>query len=195
MIESGKGFVVAIICIAGLIYVSYSNALKNDFVFDDHLAIVNNRDTTSDSQWSDLFFHDIWGKNLTAIDSHRSYRPLLIILFKILRSSFGLNPQVFRVVSFSSHFIVSLLVYQLGITISESYFVGFASSMFFASHPIHIEAVTAVVNIAESLAALPCLIAYLIFFRQLSISSSCLKSTNLSILLYLTCFLLIIVAM
>ena len=54
-------------------------------MFDDNLAIVNNSDTSSSASFMALWSHDIWGKSMLAEDSHHSYRPLLILTFKVLR--------------------------------------------------------------------------------------------------------------
>ena len=67
---------------------AFYNGIENGFTFDDHLAIEGNADTfpvhVVSEQGSDLpmrpvsagiWGNDIWGKNLLAEDSHRSYRP------------------------------------------------------------------------------------------------------------------------
>jgi hypothetical protein len=117
----------------------YHNSLDNEFVFDDHLAIVNNADTDPSTSYLDLWKHDIWGKDLTAHDSHRSYRPLLIVAFKILRHYFGLNPRPIRIASVICHAISSILVYFLGLKVLSNWHVSFASAILFSLHPVHVE--------------------------------------------------------
>lgn len=117
----------------------FQNSLDNEFVFDDHLAIVNNADTDPSTPFVDLWRHDIWGKDLMAHDSHRSYRPFLIIIFKLLRQQFGLDARSIRIASVLSHAVSSVLVYFLGIQVLCSWHVSFASALLFALHPVHVE--------------------------------------------------------
>jgi hypothetical protein len=152
--------IVVIVC-----YVSYENALSNDFVFDDHLAIVNNKDTSPAEPFSQILQDDIWGKDMRAIDSHRSYRPLLIMIFRLLRSTAdgGLDPYSFRLVSILAHMLVSCQSYSLTLNITKSKAVAFAASLLFASHPVHVESVSAVVNMAEALSCICYMTAYSVF--------------------------------
>ena len=117
----------------------FFNSLDNEFVFDDHLAIVNNVDTDPSTPFSDLWKHDIWGKDLMAHDSHRSYRPLLIITFRIIRYFYGLDARYIRIASILSHSISSILVYILGLQILGNWHVSFGSAILFALHPVHVE--------------------------------------------------------
>jgi hypothetical protein len=127
-------FILFVVCFG-----VYYNSLDNEFVFDDHLAIVNNADTDPSTPFHDLWKHDIWGKDLMAHDSHRSYRPLLIITFKLLRFYFGLDARSIRIASILSHAMSSILVYFLGLQVLSNWHVSFASSLLFALHPVHVE--------------------------------------------------------
>ena len=152
--------------IAIIIVLSYYNSIENSFAFDDHLAIVNNNDVKSTTSWIDLWSHDIWGKGLQSIDSHRSYRPLLICVFKLIVHTCGFQAQIFRMVSVALHFVVSVLVYQVSLKLFKNDIIAFGCSLLFSSHPIHVESVSAVVNMAEALSAIFYLIAYDIFLSS-----------------------------
>ena len=155
---------------------SYYNGLSCDFTFDDHLAIVNNVDTAPTksvtlSSVGSLWFNDIWGKDLQAIDSHRSYRPLLILLFRVLRTIHD-SPQCLRIVSIEIHTIVSILVYLLGISIGAvNDEVALGSAMLFAVHPVHVEAVTAIVNTSEPAHAVFFVLIYHIYCSSISVTT------------------------
>lgn len=148
--------------------ISYYNSLSNSFAFDDHLAIVNNGDIKDSTAWNSIWYHDIWGKDLAAVDSHRSYRPLLILMFKLLSLTLGLDAWKFRVTSIFFHFITTTLMYQNVLLISSNDIIAFASSLLFASHPIHVESVSAVVNMAEALSAIFYLLAFIQIMRHRS---------------------------
>ena len=157
--------VVHMLGILLLCYALFLNSLLNDFSFDDHLAIVNNRDVDAGStRVLDLWRHDCWGKELDRIDSHRSYRPLLILLFRLIRSHYGLEPRIFRIVSISCHAITSLLVYILAALLMEDVAMAFFSALLFVAHPVHVEAVVSVVNLAEPLSCALLTSAFILYW-------------------------------
>jgi hypothetical protein len=151
--------------IGGCIYYSFENGLENGFTFDDHLAIDGNHDVTFDKYDPFLWFHDIWGKDLLEDDSHKSYRPLLILIFHYIWN-YSNNPFIFRVISVGLHFIATCSVYFLGCSIFSQYgakeYLAFTAALLFATHPIHVESVTAVVNLAEPASAIFIIWSYLI---------------------------------
>ena len=61
---------IILLCISS--FVVYYNSLDNWFCFDDHLAIVNNKDSNPENDFKDLWRHDIWGKvSSRYLDFHR----------------------------------------------------------------------------------------------------------------------------
>ena len=159
--------ILIIVCIG-----IYYNSLTNEFAFDDYLAIVNNKDvqygsTGPDhfSNYSVLWRDDIWGKDLQAIDSHRSYRPLLTTIFKFIVQLYGLNATIFRIVSISFHCCATISVYYLSRLTFRNDALAFGASLLFASHPVHIESVAAVVNMAEAASLTLSILAYLLYYN------------------------------
>lgn len=67
----------------------YFNGLFSEFVFDDIFAIVDNADVVEGSQLlltSDAFLkHDFWGQDIKSTTSHKSYRPLTTLSFRLMR--------------------------------------------------------------------------------------------------------------
>jgi hypothetical protein len=154
---------------------NYYNALENEFAFDDYLAIVNNKDVMYTSNNSDqsvdytmLWKHDIWGKNIEALDSHRSYRPLLTSVFKLLVQVYGLNTKTFHITSIICHCLATLCVFKLSSIIfgRRNGVLSFGSALLFACHPVHVEAVTAVVNMAEAISLIFYITAYSIYIKS-----------------------------
>merc|ERR1719273_1303390 len=70
-------------------FVLYSNTLMADFVYDDVRTIKLNMDTTGDSSLLSVFVHDFWGNDIAAEASHKSWRPLTIIGFRMDYYLFG----------------------------------------------------------------------------------------------------------
>lgn len=85
------------------------NSLENDFVFDDHLAIRNNNDVSSDDWWS-LWQNDFWGRNLKQSNSHKSYRPITILTFKLNYLYAEYNAREYHLTNIVFHAAVSVLV-------------------------------------------------------------------------------------
>eukprot|EP00981_Chlorochromonas_danica_P015886 scaffold14720_cov172-Ochromonas_danica.AAC.11 len=163
----------ALIFLAVIVYISYENALPNQFTFDDHLAIENNGDVTQEfTNMTHIWSNDIWGKDLHAHDSHKSYRPLLIELFRFLWH-LSSSASLFRYVSLASHIFASFWVYTLSCSLTgNKKRLSLAAAAFFAAHPVHVEAVTAVVNLAESLYTSCLLLAFLSFLASYQTSST-----------------------
>jgi tetratricopeptide (TPR) repeat protein len=166
---------------------AFWTSLQNGFAFDDHLAIVENKDTLPSSPFSQIWSNDIWGKDLRAIDSHRSYRPLLITLFKCIRMVSD-SATSFRLVSIALHVAASFLVYVVGLdTLLLPIPVAWGAAVMFAAHPVHVEAVAAVVNMAESLHSIFYMLMFLIY--QSSVNRAPERRTALSLVAESLCWL------
>ncbi|KAM6448587.1 protein O-mannosyl-transferase TMTC4 isoform 2-T2 [Liasis olivaceus] len=68
--------------------ICFVNSYDGDFVFDDSEAIINNKDLRADTPLGDLWHHDFWGSKLSSNTSHKSYRPLTVLTFR-LQGSLG----------------------------------------------------------------------------------------------------------
>lgn len=125
----------------GVLCVLFSNTLHNEFAFDDHLSIVRNPDANGDRQWSEMWRHDFWGQPIADEGSHKSYRPITVLTFRLntlfhqfFRDSSWytdfcvypefdhgsaapplpeLRPEFFHVINILLHGVVTLLVGQL----------------------------------------------------------------------------------
>ncbi|POM78680.1 Hypothetical protein PHPALM_3768, partial [Phytophthora palmivora] len=58
------------------------NANANGFVWDDRSAVLTNADVQS-SSLGDVFTHDFWGTHIRSVHSHKSYRPLTVLTFRL----------------------------------------------------------------------------------------------------------------
>ena len=74
----------------------YFNSLSNDFAFDDFLGIVHNADVNSQKiPFQDIFRHDLWGKSLLNVDSHRWQMCILPFdTLPIQRKALSLSPYL-----------------------------------------------------------------------------------------------------
>ncbi|KAJ8031751.1 Transmembrane and TPR repeat-containing protein 1 [Holothuria leucospilota] len=170
----------------------YMNSLFGNLVHDDLYAIVRNDDVVSlQTTVPSLFFNDFWGRPLTDERSHKSYRPLTVLTFRMNCLCHGLNPLGFHIVNVALHATVCLLFMHFSrLFLFSDEDLSFRAALLFAVHPVHTEAVAGVVGRADILACIFFLLSLLIYKRcipdnakQKSNSSWCYSSVAGSIIL------------
>mmetsp|Transcript_22567 Transcript_22567/g.52590 ORF Transcript_22567/g.52590 Transcript_22567/m.52590 type:complete len:851 (-) Transcript_22567:99-2651(-) len=168
--------VVLLVCVA-----CYWNSLNGDFVFDDFVAVVENKDVLPATSLEKVFTSDFWGCLIADWQSHKSYRPLTILSFRLsyimAGEQFARIP--FHAVNLVGHSLVSVLVYyvsraSLGFgppkdSLSRppkcSPAVAATTALLYASHPIHTDAVSSIVSRSEVLSGLFYMLSYLVYVR------------------------------
>ncbi|XP_054137896.1 protein O-mannosyl-transferase TMTC1 [Melozone crissalis] len=162
-----RGGAAAAAVLAGLCALCYGNSLRGEFVHDDVWAIVNNPDVRAAAPVSAAFANDFWGKRMAENTSHKSYRPLCVLTFKLNILLAGMNPLYFHAVNVILHCLVTLvLMYTCDKAVFKDCRLAFVTALFFAVHPIHTEAVTGIVGRADVLACLLFLLAFLSYNRS-----------------------------
>ncbi|KAK7077502.1 Transmembrane, partial [Halocaridina rubra] len=90
---------------------------------------------------SHVFLNDYWGKPMTDPLSHKSYRPLTILTFRLCHQLIGLRPFGYHLVNVILHSCVCLLLTKLLFRVVHlSQVTALSASLIFATHPIHTEA-------------------------------------------------------
>ena len=156
--------------IAVVATLQYLNAATCGFVFDDHFAVENNRDADARRSGAGLLYHDFWGKDLRKSDSHKSWRPLTVMSFRVVHRFFaadggGHSPFVAHICNIMLHALISVLVFYMvrahlarsdvGVGARRSNrCLALSAALLFAVHPVHVEAVTGVVGRADLLCAI-----------------------------------------
>ena len=135
------GLVCALVGIA-----AYLNSLDCGFCFDDISAIKENKDLRPESPWSNLIWNDFWGTPMHVEGSHKSYRPLCVLTFRINYLIHGLQPFGYHAGNVLLHGLVCyvfVLVCALGVfNRYSSGTLTLLAGLSFAVHPIHTEAVS-----------------------------------------------------
>ncbi|XP_065841636.1 protein O-mannosyl-transferase TMTC2-like isoform X2 [Oscarella lobularis] len=145
--------------------ISYHNALWAGFAYDDSRAIQSNADLKNDRPWTNLFFNDFWGTPLQHSGSHKSYRPLCVLTFRLNHALHDLDPMGYHLANIIVHTLASLLYYALIRRLALSRLAALYAALLFATHPVHVEAVTGVVGRADLLACVFFLLALLAYER------------------------------
>merc|ERR1712037_828662 len=98
-----------------------SPTLQNDFVHDDIPAIVRNPDVQGRTGFISLFKNDFWGKAMSEKTSHKSYRPLTVLTYRINRILTGSQAFFFHLTNIlHSGFVYRLHSTLLGFGYSQS---------------------------------------------------------------------------
>ncbi|XP_040498226.1 protein O-mannosyl-transferase TMTC1 isoform X3 [Ursus maritimus] len=179
--------------LAGASCLCYSRSLQGEFVHDDVWAIVNNPDVRPGAplRWG-IFTNDFWGKGMAENTSHKSYRPLCVLTFKLNIFLTGMNPFYFHAVNVILHCLVTLvLMYTCDKAVFRNRGLAFATALLFAVHPIHTEAVAGIVGRADVLACLLFLLAFLSYNRSVDQHhvGECFPPTTSPFFLLLSLFL------
>ncbi|KAG8177684.1 hypothetical protein JTE90_021982 [Oedothorax gibbosus] len=146
-------FVVGAACLC------YKNALNCDFVFDDMSAIRDNQDLRPTTPIFNLLRNDFWGTPIQKEQSHKSYRPLCVLTYRLNYYFHKLRPFGYHLTNILMHGIVSALYMRVCFMFVPRN-TAFVAALMFATHPIHSEAVTGVVGRAEILSSLFFLLAF-----------------------------------
>ncbi|XP_023605535.1 transmembrane and TPR repeat-containing protein 2 isoform X4 [Myotis lucifugus] len=146
----------------------YLNTLSADFCYDDSRAIKTNQDLLPETPWTHIFYNDFWGTLLTHSGSHKSYRPLCTLSFRLNHAIGGLNPWSYHLVNILLHAAVTGLFTSFSkILLGDGYWT-FMAGLMFASHPIHTEAVAGIVGRADVGASLFFLLSLLCYIKHCS---------------------------
>ncbi|KPI93370.1 Transmembrane and TPR repeat-containing protein 4 [Papilio xuthus] len=159
-------------------FTPFYKSLPGDFVFDDSEAIINNKDVTS-NVWSNTFYNDFWGTNIKSNFSHKSYRPLTTLSFRLnfIVNGEKLDAHLFKGINLICHslcsvvliFVYEVIVKRVQKCNSRMYLdLSFVAAALFAVHPIHAEAVAGVVGRADILATMTFLISFLLYDQSMN---------------------------
>ena len=145
----------------------YLPTLRNGVVWDDRAALLNNPDALGIRPVFAAFRHDFWGQEIGRDDSHKSYRPISVLTYRINHYFHGVQPMGYHFVNVLLHCCAQLLFSCLARGIFEGEKAGgmktVVSSWLFAVHPIHTEPVCCIVGRSDLLCTVFYLLA-LIFY-------------------------------
>lgn len=131
-------------------------------------AIKTNQDLLPETPWTHIFYNDFWGTLLTHSGSHKSYRPLCTLSFRINHAIGGMDPWGYHLVNILLHAAVTGLFTNFSrILFGDGYWTLIAG-LLFASHPIHTEAVAGIVGRADIGACLFFLLSLMCYVKHCS---------------------------
>ncbi len=139
--------------IAGAAFFIFAGTFSNPFLHDDIAIIGENPLVRESGRLLEAFQRDYWAVIETNERRDRLYRPLTIASFALNHAVGGLDPLGYRIINALLHALASLALFWLCIRFGLSRGAAGAVSLLFALHPVHTEAVNAVVARADLMAA------------------------------------------
>jgi protein O-mannosyl-transferase len=146
---------LAVSILFAVVLLSYANIFFNDFVWDDHVYILDNPDVRSISNIK-LFFTQ---------DTDGLYRPIRSIYYTLIYPISGKNEFLYHVSSLFLHAIITILVFLIVSNLVNQKNIAFLSALIFAVHPIHTERVTNITASFDMLGILFMLLSFYLFIR------------------------------
>jgi protein O-mannosyl-transferase len=149
----------------------YAPTLRNDFVTDDHLQILQNPLVVEGKNLSRAFTGEVWDFARNANKNNRVgsnyYRPLQLIGYAAEYRIFGDYPLGWHLVNVLLNAVVVWLVYVL-ISSLGTPTLAFWAAFWFALHPMHSEPVAWIAALPELQCAIFLLLAMLFYHRARS---------------------------
>jgi len=161
-----------------LVLVSYINVFRNEFVWDDHIFIVENNKITSFSYIPYYFTHE---------SMNSLWRPIRETLYIVTYKIWGLNAFGYHLNSLILHSLISLLVFLIISNIARNKEIALFSAILFAVHPIHTERVTNMTGAFDMLGLMFFLLGVYLFIKYREFGQK--KHLYYSILFYVMALL------
>jgi len=139
--------------VAGTAFLIFAGTFTNPFLHDDIAIIGENPLVRESGRLLEAFQRDYWAVIETNERRDRLYRPFTIASLALNHTVGGLNPLGYRIVNALLHALASLALFWLCMRFGLSRGAAGAVSLLFALHPVHTEAVNAVVARADLMAA------------------------------------------
>jgi protein O-mannosyl-transferase len=146
----------------GMAFLTYANALRDGFVADDNLQILRNPFVTDYHYISSLFGTDVWG--FAAAGSSNYYRPLQLFVYALEYLVYGNRPWIWHLFNLLVNLGVVAAAYFLVVELADLT-LAFWTSLVFALHPMHVEAVVWVAALPDLLCGFLLLLAMLSYHK------------------------------
>jgi tetratricopeptide (TPR) repeat protein len=149
----------------------YALTMRNGFVTDDNMQILQNPFVTNPEDVTQAFRGDVWSfahKNApTSRWGSNYYRPLQILMYTGEYAFFGKEPRAWHLVNMLLNATAVALVYLLLSQLSELQ-IAFFAALCFALHPMHTEVAAWIAAMPELLCAIFLLCALIFYHRSRS---------------------------
>ncbi|KAK7461646.1 hypothetical protein BaRGS_00038595, partial [Batillaria attramentaria] len=142
----------------------------------DSRAILKNPDLLPETPLINLVYDDFWGTPLTHSGSHKSYRPLCVLTFRLNYYLGELDPLGYHLGNVLCHAVTTWVFTHLARKVLVYTFPTLVAGLMFAAHPIHTEAVAGIVGRADIMACLfylLTLLSYMQYEQAIAVLAAC----------------------
>jgi len=155
---------ISLILLATIAILTSLNTLWGEFVYDDNMTILEDARI---QDWHQIF--------------HWTPRHIRTITYIIDYHFWGLNPFGFHLTNLILHVLCCLLLFVLINIIAKKPQIALFTSLLFATHPIHSEAVSVISHRKDLLAMSFCCLAFILYLRGITISGQTYRFVPTSI--------------
>jgi tetratricopeptide (TPR) repeat protein len=131
----------------------FSNALRNDFVWDDNELIVENPAVHSLSNIPGFFSGHFWAQS-NQPSARGYYRPIVLLSYAVDYAIWGNNSFGFHLTNILLHALASAFVCVLVLQLIKSPGAALAAGLLFAVLPVHVESIAFVSGRTDVLATI-----------------------------------------
>jgi hypothetical protein len=152
-------WIIVALVVAALL--AFGSTLTFGFIFDDQWIVHGN---TAIRGWSSLL--TLWTKPYWVTENGGGglYRPLLMVIFSVLWNAGLRFPIWFHLLAVAAHASVTVLVWQV-LRRAVSALAAALGALWFAVHPLHVEAVANIANSSEVFVTIVTLALVLVVVR------------------------------
>lgn len=140
----------------------YFNALSDEFVFDDHATIVENKHLAHFKGSFAAFFSTAY---FEIAEAEASYRPVATLSYYLLYAIGKLDPFWYHLGSLILHILNVILVYFLMQAIQKDKSAALVAGLLFACHPILTEAVNCISFNEDLLTTMFYLMSFVLYLK------------------------------
>lgn len=168
-------------CLISILAYCDPQALRGKFVYDDAGTVAKNVVVIGKVPWQEAFTRDFWGALMKEPSSHKSFRPITTLSFRLnwmMAERKGMNytePDFtfgFHVTNVVLHGIVTGMVTEAASYVfcgdtSGDLIAQLTTGLVFGLHPVHAEAVSNITSRGEMLMSFFFLLAFLSYANQI----------------------------
>lgn len=157
-----------ILLIILLSFLVYGNSLRNSFIWDDMVLIVDNEGIAKWSRFWESFVRDFFDTADETIEfKYGYYRPIISLSYMADYSLWGAKPWGFHLSNTIFHTLCCILVYLIGNSLFNNHYTSLITSLLFACHPIHTESVTWISGRTDVIAGMFFLLAFYLYQKAM----------------------------
>jgi tetratricopeptide (TPR) repeat protein len=165
----------ALLVLLGL--AAWHSVLRNGFVYDDAILIVDNQAIRSLTPLTKFLAAEAQYDGAAA--TRHTWRPLSVLAYALAYKAAGLNAFVFHLTSVALHILDALLVFGLILALTKLRETAFITAAVFLLHPVQVESVAFAGSMSNSLYLFFYLLSLLLFLRHLDTSSRAERGLSL----------------